>query len=112
MKFFKLLEHFYQKIIKELYNFLEVNQEYVPPSLNKRIHASDKKLKSKNLNILFKTIEKLSLMMRKIGFSFIINNLNKIGIGKTLENYEKKQRKTIKKEIIDEKTKKILHTKY
>jgi hypothetical protein len=101
-----------KKIIKELYNFLEVNQEYVPRSLNKRIHASNKKIKSKKFNILFKTIEKSSIMMRKIRLGFIINNLNKIGMGKTLENYEKKQRKTIKKETMNEKTREILHAKY
>lgn len=90
-----------KKIIQEIYNFLEVDDTFVPPSLEKRENTSSVP-KYKFLMNIRKSISNFSLFLRRNHFNFIVNFFRYLNFHKVSWYIWKKNRIVIEKPKLSE----------
>lgn len=96
------------KNIRELYSFLEVNENFIPTSLNKKVNKTVK-LKNKSIKKIYYYISKISIIFKKLRVYFIINFLRKLWIEKLINYlYNKFNIWEIKKEKLSKKDREYL----
>jgi hypothetical protein len=70
-----------EKVVKELYSFLEIDDTYSPKSLYKKVNPQGIP-KSNTLNFIQRWIPKTTRFLRRLKFYFLLNLLRDIGINK------------------------------